>query len=192
LFVRIPGWAKGAKVVVEARELAGVQPGMYLAIRRAWKSGESVTLQMPMQSQLIEANPRVLANNGKVAVRRGPVIYCLEEVDQPQDIEFNNLRVSTQGGFQSEYMPNLLGGMVRLTHTGRLEQVKASSPLYGPVQSETFHGVPVPITFIPYYAWGNRAKSKNASLDAGCPNLISDPLLCQTRWILVRDPNSSS
>jgi hypothetical protein len=160
LFIRIPGWAKGARLAVEGREMAGVPPGGYLAIRRAWKPGESLILQMPMEPQLVEANPRVISDNGKVAIRRGPVLYCIEQIDQHRDIEFDNLRVSLQGGFQSEYMPNLLGGAVRLTHTGRLEQVQASSPLYETVTSERFRSAPVPITFIPYFAWGNRAKSQ--------------------------------
>jgi uncharacterized protein len=159
LFLRIPGWARGAKVSVEGKEVPQVEAGQYLPIHRTWKSGEQVTLRMPMVPQVIGANPRVFADNSKVAIQRGPVLYCMEEIDQLNDVTLGDLRVSLTNTFDSEYVPHLLGGVVRIRHAGRLEKIQASAPLYGPVTAQTFHNESASLTFIPYFAWGNRSKS---------------------------------
>ena len=72
--------------------------------------------------QVIEANPRVADDSGRVAIQRGPLIYCLEEVDQPSGISLSDVAVNPgprpAEQFQTEFKSDLLGGMVVLHHTG--------------------------------------------------------------------------
>src|SRR5690242_8766759 len=83
LYLRIPGWADGAEVSVNGKLMGGATPGQYLPIQRLWAAGDSVRLQFDVRAQVLEANARVTEDNGRVAVQRGPVLYCLEEIDQP-------------------------------------------------------------------------------------------------------------
>ena len=85
-YVRIPGWADQAQVIVSGKALSGVTPGTYLPIRRRWSPGDVIQLKVDVVPQVIEANPRVADDTGRVAIQRGPLIYCLEEIDQPSGI----------------------------------------------------------------------------------------------------------
>ena len=159
-FLRIPGWADRAQVTVNTKAVAGAVSGSYLPIRRRWSPGDVIQLKMEITPQFIEANPRVADDTGRVAVQRGPLIYCLEEIDQPSgtslsDVAVNPGRQSSQE-FQSEFRKDLLGGMVVLRHTGELYERGASEKsLYVRYGGQT-KTRSVPLTFIPYYAWANR------------------------------------
>jgi DUF1680 family protein len=159
-FMRIPGWADRAQVTVNAKELTGVAPGSYLPIRRRWSPGDVIQLKMEMMPQFIEANPRVADDTGRVAIQRGPLIYCLEEIDQPSGTSLSDVAVNpghqSAQQFQTEFRKDLLGGMVVLHHPGAVYERGASEKnLYvrygGDAKTRS-----VPLTFIPYYAWANR------------------------------------
>jgi DUF1680 family protein len=77
--LRIPGWANSAQVSVNNRSISGIKPGQYLPIERKWSAGDVIRLHMEMPPQVIQANPRVIDDAGRVAVQRGPLVYCLEE-----------------------------------------------------------------------------------------------------------------
>jgi len=83
LFARIPGWVKGEKVALNGKSVEGAQAGQYLAIKREWKAGDTVTMNFPMPTEMLASNPRVTENRDRVAVQRGPIVYCLEQSDQP-------------------------------------------------------------------------------------------------------------
>lgn len=91
-FLRIPGWADRVQVTVNAKAVAGVAPGAYLPIRRRWSAGDVIQLKIEIMPQFIEANPRVADDTGRVAIQRGPLIYCLEEIDQPSGTSSATLR----------------------------------------------------------------------------------------------------
>jgi DUF1680 family protein len=163
-YVRIPGWASGAKVAVNGKPVESAKPGQYLPIRRTWKAGDAVTLSFPMNAEAVVSNPRVAEDSGRVAVRRGPVIYCMEEIDQPGGTELADvaLRVGSKpdAEFQSEYAANLLDGIVVLHQTGAAyETASADEALYMPMNSATHKTRPVKLTLIPYYAWANRQQT---------------------------------
>jgi DUF1680 family protein len=120
-----------------------------------------VKLSFPMSAEVVAANPRVAENRGRVAVRRGPVIYCMEELDQPKGVALADvsLDISSQRGkdFQHEYKTDLLDGVVVLRHRGGVfESSSADQSLYGPVNLATPKTRPENVTFIPYYVWANR------------------------------------
>jgi DUF1680 family protein len=101
---------------------------------------------------------------GRVAVQRGPLVYCLEELDQPAGVVMSDLAVALgqkpQAQFQTEMKNDLLGGVVVLRHTGvayeRAASRKALYSRYGGGQAPSRR---VPLTFIPYYAWSNREET---------------------------------
>ena len=87
LKLRIPGWADSATIHVNGQPAnATATPGTYAEIRRNWKPGDMVELQLPMPAQLIEANPLVEETRNQVAIKRGPIVYCLESPDLPEDV----------------------------------------------------------------------------------------------------------
>ncbi|HTZ84076.1 MAG TPA: beta-L-arabinofuranosidase domain-containing protein [Candidatus Acidoferrales bacterium] len=160
LFTRIPGWTDHAEVSVNGKPLSGVVPGQYVAIRRRWSAGDVVQLKINVVPQVIEANPRVADDTGRVALQRGPLIYCLEEIDQPGGISLADVAVNPErrpsDAFEPEFRSDLLGGMVVLHHTGAVyERGAAEKSLYSHYSRNTSTRK-VPLTFIPYYAWANR------------------------------------
>ncbi|HXY14428.1 MAG TPA: beta-L-arabinofuranosidase domain-containing protein [Terriglobales bacterium] len=161
VYVRIPGWTDRAQVTVNGNTVPGAKPGEYLPIRRRWSSGDTIHLQFELVTQVIEANPRVADDSGRVAIQRGPLIYCLEEIDQPSGVSLSDVavdagrRLSEQ--FQPEFRRDLLGGTVVLHHTGSVYERGASERgLYFRYAGASPKMRRVPLTFIPYYAWANR------------------------------------
>ncbi len=160
-FLRIPGWADHAQVSVNSKALSGVTPGEYLPIRRQWSAGDLVQVKLEVVPQVIEANPRVADDTGRIAIQRGPLIYCLEEIDQPTGVSLNDVAVNPgrhpAEQFQSEFRSDLLGGMVVLHHTGAVYEREASEKsLYSRYGTESTKFRKIPLTFIPYYSWANR------------------------------------
>jgi DUF1680 family protein len=160
-YLRIPGWADHAQVAVSGKGMTGATPGEYLPIRRRWSPGDVVQLVVEVLPQVVVANPRVADDSGRVAIQRGPLIYCLEEIDQPSGISLNDVAVNPGSRpaeqFHSEFKNDLLGGMVVLHHTGAAyERGSSEKMLYSRYSGGSLRTRKVPLTFIPYYAWANR------------------------------------
>ena len=161
LYVRIPAWAIGSKVAVNGKTVEGARPGQYLPISRKWKPGDVVALSFPMTTEIVASNPRVSEDTGRVAVRRGPVVFCMEELDQPSGVALPDVavRVSERAGeeFQVEYAANLLDGVVVLHHNGvAYDTASDEQALYMPMSSAPPKTRPAKLALIPYYAWANR------------------------------------
>ena len=161
VYLRVPGWVDSAQVSVNGKALAGAKPGEYLPIRRQWSSGDRIHLQIEMVPHVLEANPRVADDTGRVAVQRGPLIYCLEELDQSSGVTVSDVALELgkrpDSAFQSEMKNDLLGGVLLLHHGGvSYERSGSANTLYPRYTGETARTRRVPLTFIPYYAWANR------------------------------------
>ena len=114
--------------------------------------GRKVTLDFPMEVRFMHASQHTPNYVGKVAVTRGPLVYCLEEKDNGPELW--NLSVRC-GESSVRFEPALLCGVNVITCQGLRETTGAA--LYddgAPVQS------PATLTFVPYYAWGNRGKGE--------------------------------
>jgi DUF1680 family protein len=159
-YVRVPGWADHSQVTVNGRAFPGATPGAYLPIKRQWSPGDVIQLKVDVVPQIIEANPRVADDTGRVAIQRGPLIYCLEEIDQPSGIALSEVAINPgrrpAEEFQTEFKNDLLGGTMVLHHTGvTFDRGASDKMLYSRYGRET-NTRKVPLTFIPYYAWANR------------------------------------
>ncbi|MCG8514742.1 MAG: glycoside hydrolase family 127 protein [Halanaerobiales bacterium] len=154
LALRLPGWCKnpdlelnGEKVTLDQLTEQG-----YAQLTREWEKGDQVVLRLPMPVERIRANPEVRKNSGKVALQRGPLVYCLEEVDNGSNIFALVLPRNNQ--LQAGYDPNLLGGIVQLEGEAvKIDRSLWNGELY---QANADQYQVTPLKAIPYYAWNNR------------------------------------
>jgi DUF1680 family protein len=160
LMLRIPGWAKGAKLKVNGQDAAGeLKAGEYFRLKRQWSAGDVVKLELPMEAKLIEANPFVEETRNQVAVKRGPLVYCLESMDLPECVKVPQVVLSAGMRLRAKFMKDLLGGVTVLE--GKAEVVREPD-----WQGELYRELPplkkekVNIRLVPYYAWCNRGKGE--------------------------------
>jgi uncharacterized protein len=161
-YLRIPGWSDGTQVKVNGSLVSGATPGQYLALRRRWTPGDVINVKFNMAPQVIEANRRVVEDYGRAAIQRGPLVYCLEQLDQPDGVALYDvsldLRRANSAEFQEEFKSDLLGGIVVLKHSGAsYDKSDSSGSLYARYAPATAKVRQVELKFIPYYAWANRA-----------------------------------
>ena len=163
IFVRIPGWSRSTQVLTGGKAVAStVKPGEYLPVRRKWSAGDTLRLVFDMMPQAIVSHPRVMDNQGRAAVKRGPLVYALEQTDQPASVQVleAGLRFSADPSkdFTPEFRKDLLGGVVVLRHRGVTRTTSfADEPLYRGIESRDGKpGQPVDLTLIPYYTFLNR------------------------------------
>lgn len=150
--LRIPGWCRGARLKVNGRAIA-VQPDKgYARVIRCWSAGDRIELMMPMPVERIEAHPNVRQDAGCIALQRGPVVYCLEEVDNGRSL--SDVSLPRKARLTPEFDPTLLGGiMVIKGKAQRRNPAPWKGQLYRhaetPLQS-------IPIKAVPYAVWANR------------------------------------
>jgi DUF1680 family protein len=155
LKVRIPAWCRGASLRVNG-EAVSIRDRIrgYAQINRTWKKGDVVELLMPMPVETVKAHPLVEADAGRVALTRGPLVYCLESADNSQAVR--RLSVRSRAGFNSEYRADLLGGVMTITGTaGVMNAPLWQDTLYAPIR-DISAATPAQLVAIPYYANANR------------------------------------
>lgn len=155
LKLRVPGWAKGGTVRVNNLPLADApQPGTYFELRRTWQAGDVVELDFPMPAVLVESNPLVEETLNQVAIKRGPVVYCVESADL-KGAKVAELSLPTGVDLLPRFDQRLLGGVavVDALFTVR-PQGEWDGKLFREVQPRASRTVKA--QFVPYFAWGNR------------------------------------
>lgn len=156
LFFRVPGWCSDAKLLVngKARSVA-LSPGSYAEVNGTWKAGDKIELTLPMPVKLIESNPLVEETRNQVAVKRGPVVYCVESIDLPKDRSIFDVAVSVKNNFKPSLLTIENSPVMGLQGDAVLvDNSDWNKKLYREVSAEapkTF-----PVRLVPYYAWGNR------------------------------------
>ena len=153
LWLRIPGWCRHATASVNgvAVDVAGLTRKGYLGIRRDWTGGDEIRLTLDMPVEALHAHPDVGMDADRVALKRGPVLYCVEEADNGAPPQHMRL---IAGEAKAAYQPELLGGVVTLDVSATIDQTGDwQDTLYRPKPAAT---VPGTITAIPYFAWANR------------------------------------
>jgi len=158
LCLRIPGWALGRpvpgdlyrfgdpkappvglKVNGQAADPSPQDDG-YVHLQRRWQAGDAVELELPMPVRRVYAHEKVQDDQGKVALMRGPIVYCLEAVDQP-GVDLFRLVLPRETDLRAEHRAGLLGGVTVLQGNALADAAR-----------------PVVLTAVPYYAWANREK----------------------------------
>lgn len=152
LHLRIPSWARSAEISVNGETISPVVSKGYAAIEREWMAGDVVRIAFPTPVERLYANPRVSEDAGRVALKRGPVVYCLEEVDNGLPVQ--QLRLKTGSELEARFDPDLLGGAVVVegaAEKASLQQwgeglYRAAPPAFEPARFRA----------IPYHLWANR------------------------------------
>lgn len=156
--LRIPGWCDSWTVKVNGAAAQTVAAGSgYVALRRTWHSGDVVALELEMPVQAVYANPNVRQMQGRVALQRGPIVYCLEGADNPiVNLDRVLLDPAQLAAFAVDYQPALLGGVAVLRGPGRLvsEEGWDSQTLYR--RNRPSGTQPVELVAVPYATWDNR------------------------------------
>ena len=154
LAIRVPGWCRESSFMINGESVTPKQCNGYAILTRDWKSGDRITYGMAMPVVTVASNPKVRDNIGKLAVMRGPLVYCLEEADNEKDLHRIYLDPGAQ--FEETYDSGLLGGIVKLTCGGYVLDDSAwnNNTLYEAGSNMVLRAKP--ITFIPYYSWANR------------------------------------
>ncbi len=153
--VRIPGWAESYTAYVNGNRCSRLPEDGYLYLEPGTGAAE-ITLELPMEIQRWRANPLVSEDLGKVAVARGPVVYCLEAADNGEHLHL----LSQDPKAELEYTQSqILGGIGIITGMGTRKMLpRQKAPLY---QRELGYEIqPQKLTYIPYYAWANRGESE--------------------------------
>jgi DUF1680 family protein len=160
LLLRVPSWCEqGATLSVNGEAQTPPLSGRYVEIRRDWRPGDVVRLSMPMPVRPVESHPHVSENAGRVALMRGPLLYCVEAADNP-GVTLDDVELAPTTAFTADVRSDLLGSVVTLTGdvrlaapdtswSGRLYRTARVDDDLPPTQSGG-------ITAIPYYAWANR------------------------------------
>ena len=164
MHLRIPGWVRGAvlpsdlyryadgqelgyTVTVNGEPVAGELQKGYLLIDRKWKKGDVVEVNFDMKPRIVKANGKVEADRGRVAVERGPLVYCAEWPDN--DFNVHNILLNQHPSFQVVERPDLLYGIHEITTDAQALSYDAAGKLA--VRD-------VKLTLIPYYAWAHRGE----------------------------------
>lgn len=152
LALRVPNWCRAPSLRVNGQPVDLAVAGGYALVRRVWSDGDTVTWSLPMAVERVYATPEVRACAGKVALQRGPLVYCLEEVDNGPVL--TDIVLPAAAPIAAVHDPDLLGGVTILTAQGlRSAPAALGGPLY---RTERPPLVPTTIKAIPYYAWCNR------------------------------------
>lgn len=156
LHLRLPEWCRQAELLLNGHEVnltEATQPNGYIRLERDWQNGDQMLFTLAMPVEQLESHPAVLDNIGRVALQRGPVVYCLEQCDH--DVPLHHIVLPRSAQFTAQFDANLLQGVTVLKTTGLAAQANpASSKLYRKDSTITYQ--PCDITAIPYYAWDNR------------------------------------
>ncbi len=194
IFVRIPGWARHEPVpsdlyrvqpqdsdtvtlMVNGQALSAPLTKGYFPIRRRWQKGDQITLDLPMPVQRVRAHEKVKEDAGRVALQRGPIVYCAEGVDH--DGHVLNLVLRDEAGLQSHFRPDLLREVQVIT--GKAEATRFSSNGQGVEMAEqSFQAVP-------YYTWAHRGPSEMTvwlAAEAGKAKPLFGPSMASTSQVI--------
>ncbi|WP_460621755.1 glycoside hydrolase family 127 protein [Hymenobacter tenuis] len=167
LLVRLPGWAQGeampsdlyrfatpsaqkVSISVNGKPVTYTTRNGYAVLSRKWRKNDVVEVKLPMEVRQVVASPNVHDNLGKVALQRGPVVYCAEWKDN--NGKASNLIVPAATSFTTAYQPDVLNGIMQLQATVPAVQVDAANNSISTTRQT--------MTAIPYYAWANRGKGE--------------------------------
>lgn len=153
LSLRVPGWCEKAGLSLNGQAVeADEMHGGYIHLKRAWQDGDRLALDLPMQVRALHAHPAVKADVGRVAIARGPLIYCAEEVDNAADL--NALIVPQDlSAARTAELPGLAGAVAIEVPARREQWPQRAGRLYDAGHPEFAQAT---ARLVPYHLWDNR------------------------------------
>ena len=155
--LRLPDWCAAPAVSLNGEAVAGEISWGYLYLTRTWQEGDVVTLTLPMPVRRVYGNPQVRQQTGKVALQRGPLVYCLEEADNGANL--HNLSLPAGSEFRVFEGRGIFAHKMLIQTEGMGGHVKDTDALWqydrSPVQRQ-----PQTLTFVPWFSWANRGEGE--------------------------------
>lgn len=150
---RIPEWTQAVDIEVNGRSVAADRKDGYAVVRREWDDGDRISVSFPMQIDVLVTHPAVKNKKGRVALRRGPLVYCVEAADNDRPV--HHLTLADPDSLTARHEEGLLGGITVIDGKATVEDIDGwENYLYRSIDAvETEQ---VQFTAIPYYAWNNR------------------------------------
>jgi hypothetical protein len=155
--LRLPGWCRRADVRVNGSPLCieDCRENGHAVVRARWKTGDRIDMSFPMPIELIEAHPSVRANAGKVAIQRGPLVYCVEEADNGANL--SALSLPADAGLSPVSDESLLGGVMTIVGEAERRSDRGwDGALYRPAAGSADGSSRTRLLAVPYCVWGNR------------------------------------
>jgi DUF1680 family protein len=152
--LRIPGWARTCSLTVNGEKVTAAPVNGYVTVRRTWQKGDKIALDLPMEAERVYANPGVIMDIGRVALRRGPLVYCLEEADNAGGA-VQRLKLPRNAALKSSQRADLFGGAVTISASARAIDPSDFHELY---RTSPPKEADATLTALPYYLWANRGK----------------------------------
>jgi len=154
LRIRVPDWASDVALSVNGVSVSESAENGYVSVEQAWNPGDEVTLSFSLLVESLTADPRVRSDAGRIALRRGPLVYCVEDADQSVPVESLTVSDGAQS-FEPDHDSDLLDGVTALRGSGTAVDFDDwDESLYRP--TETVDGDDADVVAVPYYAWDNR------------------------------------
>jgi uncharacterized protein len=155
LALRIPGWCHSYTVAVNGQPLVLTAKDGYAIIARQWADGDQVTLILDMPVERIAPHPDIRHDAGHIALQRGPVVYCVEEVDNGARLA--NIAIPHDAPLQAQFDEQLFGGVSVITGNAvRIEPAAWPGGMYQPKSVVGYAAAPFAFKAVPYYLWANR------------------------------------
>jgi DUF1680 family protein len=155
LALRIPGWCRNFQLAVNGTSVVANPVNGYVRVSRQWSNGDEVSLSLAMPVERMTAHPDVRHNAGAIALQRGPIVYCLEEVDNGQRLA--NIAVPRDSRMNVALESSLFSGVSVITGDAvRVEPANWPGGLYQPQSVVPFDHATQTFKAIPYCFWANR------------------------------------
>ncbi|NJB83033.1 glycoside hydrolase family 127 protein [Wenyingzhuangia aestuarii] len=159
IFIRVPQWANGTKILVNGKEISQtISVGSYAVLNRKWKKGDVISLDLPMNVKLYTGHRRIEETRNQVAIKRGPVVYCVETADLPAKTDVLDVYIPSKIKLESVYESSLLGGVTTLNGNVKLKRSTRENIMYPNIEGTTWETYKA--KFIPYYSWSNRGEGE--------------------------------
>lgn len=156
LKIRYPEWAEQAVLKINSKEEVIIEENGYIKIARSWNDGDRLQLEFKMPIEKIKSHPKVAANRGKAALKRGPLVYCLEEVDNNYDLD--QIMIPEHSELEVK-RSNILNGIRIIKGQGFIEDLSEwENKLYRNVEDIALKEIEYQA--VPYYAWDHREEGK--------------------------------
>jgi len=158
ILLRIPDWCTDASIRLNGETVdEEIISGNYFRLLRPWRPGDIIFLDLSMPVQLIEGHPRIEEVRNQVAIKRGPMVYCIESPDLPAETDNVDVYISGSTEFKIEHAFDQLAGVTTIVADVLIRKDKKSG-LYRPLGTPHFEKHSV--RFVPYFAWSNRGTSE--------------------------------
>ncbi len=153
--IRIPEWAEGATISVNGKKVEDVEAGTYATVTNLKKYKNKIEINFPMDARLVAGNPKIEETFNQAAVKRGPILYTLEEIDLPEGVEVDEVVLPVDVKLKPKYEGELLNGVTTLEGEAKyFERQNWDNTMYQDLKKPELKNFKIKL--IPYYTWANR------------------------------------